>query len=340
MVPRITPDSELYEIASKNEVILPFLYWTGIRTAVKGKSIRDCCRESGLNEDFAIKFISTCLGCKGVKIDVLSSYSLIQLTELCKSSYAWFIKRSELLIGSLEEFSDKYLSTVENTEEGLLCNLRKILSGYRQILSSHYKILENAVLPHSATVYELYYSPDFTSERPDLLNYSIEFMTGMQAGLDRIYGEILDCINPAIESGRPEMDDLQSVYGFSLLHRELLVQDRIEQLLLKPLVMQMEDSIISTLQKKKRPVLRSNYLRLHEDIEQELLTQREKDVLALVALGYMNKETAEILGISMTTVITHRKNITAKLGIKSIPGLTVYAYNHGYIDDSILTNED
>ena len=57
----------------------------------------------------------------------------------------------------------------------------------------------------------------------------------------------------------------------------------------------------------------------------EALTEREKEVLVLVAKGYMRKEIADMLHISMNTVNTHRKNINAKTGIKSIAGLTVYA---------------
>ncbi|MFO8234281.1 MAG: LuxR C-terminal-related transcriptional regulator [Bacteroidales bacterium] len=56
-----------------------------------------------------------------------------------------------------------------------------------------------------------------------------------------------------------------------------------------------------------------------------LLSKREKDVLKLVALGYTNKQIAEKLFISTHTVISHRKNITSKLGIKTVSGLTVYA---------------
>lgn len=62
------------------------------------------------------------------------------------------------------------------------------------------------------------------------------------------------------------------------------------------------------------------------------LSDREKEVLSLVALGHSNKEIAEKLFISVHTVITHRKHITDKLGIKSISGLTVYAILNKLID--------
>ena len=62
-----------------------------------------------------------------------------------------------------------------------------------------------------------------------------------------------------------------------------------------------------------------------------ILSQREVEVLRLVASGYINKEIADNLNISLNTVLTHRKNITAKLGIKSVSGLTFYAMMNGLV---------
>ena len=61
------------------------------------------------------------------------------------------------------------------------------------------------------------------------------------------------------------------------------------------------------------------------------LSQREVDVLRLVVSGCINKEIADRLGISINTVLTHRKNITAKLGIKSVSGLSFYAMMNGIV---------
>lgn len=73
--------------------------------------------------------------------------------------------------------------------------------------------------------------------------------------------------------------------------------------------------------------------------ESSSLTEREIDVVKLVALGKINKEIADELCISIHTVISHRKNITEKLGIKSISGLTVYAILNKLIDTSTMDLE-
>lgn len=63
--------------------------------------------------------------------------------------------------------------------------------------------------------------------------------------------------------------------------------------------------------------------------EDNTLTAREQEILVCVAKGMINKEIADLLNISIHTVITHRKNITQKTGIKTVAGLTVYALlNH------------
>lgn len=59
------------------------------------------------------------------------------------------------------------------------------------------------------------------------------------------------------------------------------------------------------------------------------LSSREIDVLRLIVTGITNKDIAKKLNISLNTVLTHRKNITTKLGIKTVSGLTFYAIMNG-----------
>lgn len=67
-------------------------------------------------------------------------------------------------------------------------------------------------------------------------------------------------------------------------------------------------------------------------LQQKILSDREIEVMALIVQGYINKEIADQLNISLSTVITHRKNIMDKLGMKSVSALTIYAVMHGYVD--------
>ena len=69
-----------------------------------------------------------------------------------------------------------------------------------------------------------------------------------------------------------------------------------------------------------------------EILSKKILSDREIEVMSLIVQGYINKEIADKLNIGLATVITHRKNIMDKLGMKSVSALTIYAVMHGYVD--------
>jgi DNA-binding NarL/FixJ family response regulator len=65
------------------------------------------------------------------------------------------------------------------------------------------------------------------------------------------------------------------------------------------------------------------------------LSPREITIVKLVSMGHTNRQIAEKLFLSAHTVMTHRKNISSKLGIRSVSGLTIYA-----IVNNIITIEE
>lgn len=69
--------------------------------------------------------------------------------------------------------------------------------------------------------------------------------------------------------------------------------------------------------------------RTTDETVQPSLTQREIDVLRLVVAGLLNKQIAQRLDVALTTVISHRRNLVRKLGIRSVAGLTIYAVTKG-----------
>jgi len=77
------------------------------------------------------------------------------------------------------------------------------------------------------------------------------------------------------------------------------------------------------------------YLRRDQQVEMESpyekLSDREKQVLKLVAEGYTHKEAADMLNISVKTVIAHQTNIGEKLGIHARAGLIKFAIQQGII---------
>jgi DNA-binding NarL/FixJ family response regulator len=92
-------------------------------------------------------------------------------------------------------------------------------------------------------------------------------------------------------------------------------------------VTQIERKLLSALEQSQT----NPYSDSHE------LSERERDVLVLVANGLANKEIADRLNISIHTVVSHRKNIAHKTGIRSVAGLTVYAMLNNLLDPADVT---
>jgi DNA-binding CsgD family transcriptional regulator len=74
--------------------------------------------------------------------------------------------------------------------------------------------------------------------------------------------------------------------------------------------------------------------------DQEELSDREKEILISVVKGMSNKEIAEHHNISIHTAITHRRNITRKLKVHSISGLTIYAIINKLVNISEIKYQD
>ena len=112
-----------------------------------------------------------------------------------------------------------------------------------------------------------------------------------------------------------------------------LVTGYCEPSLLKPYdgVIEINDSKLKVINKLSQMAQDVEKQEKSDDVE---LSKREIDVLVAVAKGMMNKEIADQMNISIHTVISHRKNITRKTGIKSVSGLTVYALLNNLIDET------
>jgi DNA-binding NarL/FixJ family response regulator len=91
----------------------------------------------------------------------------------------------------------------------------------------------------------------------------------------------------------------------------------------------------SFLTRKVSRLLQEDYVRQMErrgvEDSYDLLTDREREILQLIAEGRTNKEVASVLNIGLTTVETHRMHILQKLGLHSIPELILYAVRKGII---------
>lgn len=332
------------ELLNQNESLVPFIYFAGINYVGRGLTVTELCKINGINENFLLSLISVCIEEKQFKPAEFPTYNVLQLAEICQKSYSFILETFNQIKPDIEQISKKIF--VKNDLKFYSeIQLNEYILFFKRLIQDIKESSENFThytLPHIGLVYELYYSPAFIYKKHDLLKYSIEYYKSNICKLLFLFRQIDDIVNRLSLEVKIDLVDTIRFQEFFRLERFLKVQDHLEERLLKPLVLQMEESIISAIQNKKAQYKQHSHIVLkneNPDIE-DILTHREKEVLKFVALGYLNKEIADQLNIALTTVITHRKKIVVKLGIRTIPGLTVYAFTHGIIDKNIIINDD
>lgn len=137
-------------------------------------------------------------------------------------------------------------------------------------------------------------------------------------------------INPAVIDYN-ERFDIRSYFGNENITIVALTHGSYEESVLRQYngCIGIYDNAQRIIQKLKN-ALEENAQTPKNDINE--LSPRERDILTAVAKGKTNKEIADEFNISIYTVISHRRNISQKLGINSIPGLTVYAIMNKLVD--------
>ena len=144
--------------------------------------------------------------------------------------------------------------------------------------------------------------------------YSIEEYEQNHSNIQEKLDDLKNLITRSLPKECSQEDATQALYNLYNLEMDLQKHTFIEDDVLIPAAMQLE--------KKMEPVATGA----------DELSAREKEILVCVAQGMLNKEIADKFNLSIYTVITHRKNITRKTGVKTVAGLTVYALLNNLID--------
>lgn len=258
-------------------------------------------RSQGVNEAFLRVFVASFLGEDRSKKDRFPSYNIQPLMRCC----AQFLEGLKGRIVFLEEDSD-----------------------YRTALEQLHVLLMEQFLPHAQRVYELYYSPAYTAGMKSGLGYSVEYFDARPNAFEYALLEAFP---------RLSLDDQRQLIE---LHRDLNAWMRLVGQLLQPLILEMEEQVVRSRHRSVKDIARTSHIDLKATLPSDGLTQRERETLRWLVMGLTNKEIAEQMHVALTTVISHRRHLIQKLGIRSLSGLTVYALTHGYLSEEILINED
>ncbi len=184
---------------------------------------------------------------------------------------------------------------------------------YKSELKGHFEYEEGSVIPYVQNLMLGRHDPSFSIDR-------------FEENHSNIDEKLSDLKNIVMKSLPHECDDERRIslllFLFSL-QNDLRSHTYIEDNILVPLARLLENPLCGEVGSREGENV--------EDKGSEL-SDREKEILVSVAHGMINKEIADKHNISINTVISHRKNISRKTGIKTVAGLTVYAILNNLID--------
>ena len=305
---KFTSNMKVARLVEANYRLLGVLARVGIDGSFGEKTVSEVCISSGLDPDTIILLceVYTFPSFKP-SMELLRRCHVGDILRYMHQSHDYYLNRA---ISDMEASITKLLEPCQQKQQDVVWNFFR---GYKVEVKNHFGFEEQEVIPYVQGLI-------IGQTRP---GFSIDRFEENHSNIDEKLGDFKNLVMkslPAVCDNDIRLDLLVRIYA---LQEDLKCHTYIEDHVLVPMVRLLENP----------QRFRDRAREQDEEPEQHLeLSDREKEILVSVAQGLLNKEIADKHNISINTVITHRKNITRKTGIRTVPGLTVYAILNNLID--------
>lgn len=226
----------------------------------------------------------------------LRAIDINDVVEYLQSSHKWYIETDmPEMINNLLALAEQYVRPETRNMLTTFCEK------YRQEVIAHIRYEEEFVFPYIRQL--------LAGGKPD--NRMSEYQNSHQS-VDTALRDLRNLIVKYVPGTCSVRECLPMLVHIRMFEYTLMGHTRLEDTVLIPLM---------------------ELLQLHENNDSYAgeLSDRERQTLAALARGLSNKEIADALNISRHTVVSHRKNIVRKTGLKTAQGLTLYAFIHKLI---------
>ena len=300
----INPNIKLSELVDRNFQTLGFLERLGIHGNFGDKTVEDICASLGMNPSSFMLLYNFYVDEHFKPSErMLRDSSIEDVVEYLHRSHEYYLNTA---LKSLSDLLEKLLMPCSEAQKKVF---RKFYDEYEEELNRHFGFEELHVMPYAR------YLMDGNGRKRSTL----ESFTDDHNSINEKISDLKSLVMNSLPDGCDAALRMQTLYLICALEYDLERHTAIEEEVLSPMLEMLENS--GTYGKRRAA-----------EQEREALSEREKEILVGVAKGLLNKEIADQYNISTYTVISHRKNITRKTGIKSVAGLTVYALLNGLID--------
>jgi regulator of cell morphogenesis and NO signaling len=297
------------DLVESNYLLLGVLARVGIDGGFGERTVAELCEQSGLDPDTVI-LLCEVYSSPSFKpsMDVLRRCHVGDVLRYLHQSHDYYLNQA--LVG-IEESIEWLLAPCPERQQQVVWNFFR---GYKTELKNHFGFEEQEVIPY---VQDLIIGQHRSG-------FSIDRFEENHSNIDEKLSDFKNLVMKSLPAACDRQARLSLLYKVFALQEDLQCHTYIEDNILVPMVRLLENpgQARQGVPAEAEP----------RDGERSELSDREKEILVSVAQGLLNKEIADKHNISINTVITHRKNITRKTGIKTVPGLTVYAILNNLID--------
>lgn len=326
---------KMTDVIHLNHLLITVVNRFGISMGFGDKTIREICEQHQIDIDFFLQIVNSFHDENYFPRLQFLNFPIARFIEYLRRAHSDYLYRN---IPAIENLLEKLANSYQG-EQAHITFLQKFFTEYKNELVIHISREEQRVFPYVIDL-ELAYTKLEIDE--NLHNRIIQYSIGDYFDEHNNVEEKLYDLKNILIKYFPNGGDMhlkeELVHRLFSLEKDLNRHSLMEDKVLVPKVAMIERELQLVYQarmanhvsvkeqetKDIRSQLKEKFADLGEP-EQSDLSKREKEIIRQVALGLTSKEIADKLFISMHTVLTHRKNINRKLGIKTVSGITVYA---------------
>ena len=292
------------DVLSEHNELIPVLNRFGIKLGVGESTIESLCAKNHLNPALVLAVLN---------IYINDNFYPNDLDDI-----------------GTEEIVDYFHNTVENYIYDLMPNIEKHLNAFIAISGSESdsdnfsgKNSNSSSDNEELSMLRLFYvkfKDRMSNQLKNLISYEDDFP-------DDLLHDLKSILIKHLSSDFNQNLCYAVIFSVHSFQKDLAAHNRLRSRVLSPKLNLLNSSDIRQLKH-----LISNDHSHKTDEGNNHLTNRETEILKLIVKGNINKEIADMLNISLNTVLTHRKNIIRKTGVKTVSGLTFYCLRNGLIN--------
>lgn len=307
-------DDKMIDLISDNYSMLQGLSAFGIRLGFGDKTVCEVCREQDVDCYTFLMVVNFLINGYTPK-ESDEKISVKTLLGYLQASHRYFIDfQLPSIRTKLEESLQK--------GDGLAALILRLYDEYAHDIRLHMKYEEKTLFPYV----EALLRGEQTS------GYNVDIFSKHHSDTKGKFQELKNIIIKYLpHNGLANNQLTATLYDIYNNEEWLLNHSNVEEILFVPAIRLLE-------QKVKEDDVSTRLSNMIKNAEStESVSEREKEIIICLVQGLSNKEIAAQLFISVNTVITHRRNISRKLQIRSLAGLTIYAIANNLIDSKCLT---